>query len=208
MSEILPRTSKHSKTTIRKVPKSNLRNGRGRRHGDCDAHHGCRQDHRLLGSVGELVAWTSDGRGGTGWTETTAVRAARHSAAACVTHRLAARSVPPFTATLILERSSAQPATFSLLLRGRFGGLQISRSEPPPGSADPSCDWSARTSVKWDVGFKWLSPLQKKEGGTSAFVNADLPQFWPLSASDFAFSSDVELIFPINRIILNPVNLK
>lgn len=123
---------------------------------------GCSARSASRRRMSELVAWTSDGRGRTGLTETTAVRAPRHSTAACVTHRLAARSVPPFTATLILERSSAQPATFSLLLRGRFGGLQISQSELPPRSADPSCDWSVRTSVKWDVDFKWLSPLQKK----------------------------------------------
>lgn len=50
--------------------------------------------------------------------------------------------------------------------------------------------------------------LQKTRGGTSAFVNAALPQLWPLPTSDFAFSSEMELTFAINRIILNPVNLK
>lgn len=138
-------------------------------------------------------------------------RCGRHAAAppGCVTHRPVVQSVPPFTETLILERSSAQPATFSLLLHGRFGGLQISRSDRPPGSADPSGEWAVHTSVTRDVDFKWLSALSVENRRRDFRLCQRCPSsFGRFPRRISPFLSNVESTFAINRIISNPVNLK
>lgn len=111
------------KKIIQNSTNCSLLNGRGRSH--CDAHHGCRQNLRLLNDKKRQQGPVVKGP------ELTDCDS-REPGAAPSRHRLyhsPARStvVPPFTATLILERSSAQPATFSLLLLVRFSGLQISQ---------------------------------------------------------------------------------
>lgn len=79
--------------------------------------------------------------------------------AACVTHRMTVWLFPPFTATLILERSSSEPATFFLLLRCSFGGLQISRSALPLESGNPSSDWSTGASITPHADCYWTRDL-------------------------------------------------
>lgn len=51
-------------------------------------------------------------------------------------------------------------------------------------------------------------PIAEKKKAVLPLLSTLIFQFWPPSSSDFAFSSDVELIFAINRVILNLVNLK
>lgn len=75
--------------------------------------------------------------------------------AACVTHRMTVWLFPSFTATLIQERSSSEPATFFLLLRGCFGGLQISRSALPLENGNPSGDWSTGASITQHADCYW-----------------------------------------------------
>lgn len=102
--------------------------------------------------------------------------------AACVTHRMTVGLFPPFTATLILERSSSEPATFSLLLRCCFGGLQISRSALPLESGNPSSDWSTGASITQhdDCYLTRALSLQNRRRHFRPMYRISSRLFWPM----------------------------